>query len=483
VEAGRGGAGGVSAEAAALANEVLRAIGVARVRAVVAVLLLAAAAVGAVGLAAGMHSREQPPPQPQAPVSVDRDEARPDGQTVELKPVLRNLPGGRPQGIRAAVLSPDGRTLAWSDLRTQLKLWSMETGTERTPFVRTTRSRLAQDPHAGFTHDADINCMAFTPDGKTLATGSMDRTVRLWDVESRAEKTTLWGHTFAVHSVAFSPDGKLLASGTGGMLGDSLDPRDPNLRATQADPASWVDQGEVKVWDLRTESARTFGRMKGSKVRIVVFSPDGKTLASGNDDGAVRLWDVATGKELACFHEGTEWVLAVSFSPDGKTLAVASDDLAPTLYRYANDLAKGKRPPATFTQKNELRLWDLDTGKVRVRLSRDVAPVRVKPDGRLESYPPVDFIAAAFGPDGILATAGGNFDSASGGAAKPSWQVRLRDGATGRPLGEPLPCDHHPSVLAFDPRGKFLAAWEHGSRDTGFTVWDLSPGGRGAGTR
>jgi len=114
-----------------------------------------------------------------------------------------------------------------------------------------------------------VKSIAFSPDGKTLAAGTAQRTVKLWDVAIGQEVCTLSGHGLEVWGVAFSPDGKTLASG-------SLD-------------------HTVKLWDAATgQEVRTLSGHTHF-VYSVAFSPDGKTLASGSRDGMIKLWDVATG--------------------------------------------------------------------------------------------------------------------------------------------------------------------------------------------
>jgi WD40 repeat protein/serine/threonine protein kinase len=188
-------------------------------------------------------------------------------------------------------------------------------------------------------HTDSVYAVAFSPDGQTLASGSGDSTVRLWDVASGLERICLTGHKNRVLAVAFSPDGKALASGS----------RD----------------GTVKLWDVATSTARATLKGHNDWVTSVAFSPDGRTLASASADRSIKLWQVATGKPRKSLR-GQQPFLSVAFSPDGRKLASSSRE---TYFRGGGTLA----------------LWDLDAAKARELFAADgdsPASVAFSPDGK-----------------------------------------------------------------------------------------------------
>ena len=150
-------------------------------------------------------------------------------------------------------------------------------------------------------HTWAVPSVVFSPvDANLLASGSLDGTVKLWDVATRRNIATLEAHTRPVFSVAFSPDGTVLAS--------------------TADNA-------VKLWDVATR--RNIATLEGHTWAVVsvVFSPvDANLLATGSRDGTVKLWDVATQRNIATLEGHTDWVNSVSFSSDGVTLASGARD-------------------------------------------------------------------------------------------------------------------------------------------------------------
>ncbi|MBO0719933.1 MAG: PD40 domain-containing protein [Blastocatellia bacterium] len=273
-------------------------------------------------------------------------------------------------------------------------------------------------------HDYSIFAVAFSPDGKRLATVSVDHAVKLWDVATRLEMLTinrdlpdgnqhvtgdpgnkLWEATtakektnlngYVVHpSVAFSPDGKKLL--TGGS--------DCNAR----------------VWDAVTGQVLLTLGGHSKAVYSVAFSPDGRRLATASIDHTVKLWDAANGDELFTLN-GDSIVTSVSFSPDGKRLATGSGDSA-------------------------IRLWDVDTGKILLTLKGHSDVVG----------------SMAFSPDGKQ-LASGSYDNT----------VKLWDAATGKKL---LTINGHSDIVysvAFSPDGKRLAT---ASQDRTVKLWDTSIG-------
>jgi WD40 repeat protein len=137
--------------------------------------------------------------------------------------------------------------------------------------------------------------VAFSSDGRLLASGSYDKTVRLWDPATGMLEQTLKGHLDSIHSVAFSPDGRLLASGSSDKT--------------------------VRLWDPATGALGQTLKGHLNSVHSVAFSPDGQLLASGSYDKTVRLWDSATGALEHTLEGLSDWVTKLEFSQDGSSLS------------------------------------------------------------------------------------------------------------------------------------------------------------------
>ncbi|MDZ8257189.1 serine/threonine-protein kinase [Nostoc sp. ChiQUE01b] len=162
---------------------------------------------------------------------------------------------------------------------------------------------------------SSVNTIAISPDGYTLASGSDDKNIKLWDLNNKKVLASLSGHSQAVKSVTFSPDGQILATAS--------------------------DDKTIKLWEIETlkEICTLLGHSHA--VKSVAFSPDGQILASGSWDKTVKLWDVNTGTEICTITGHQLQVNSVAFSPQGQLLASASYDRTIRLWQIPT-LARGR---------------------------------------------------------------------------------------------------------------------------------------------
>ena len=329
---------------------------------------------------------------------------------------------GHTMNVNSVAFSPDGSRIATGSWDKTAKVWDARTG----------ESLLELNGHSN-----EVTSVSFSPDGTRIVTGSSDRRAKVWDAKTGASLLELRGHKREVTSVSFSPDGTRIVTGS----------RD----------------NTAKVWDARTGASLV--DLKGHKwsVRSASYSPDGTRIITGSSDGTAKVWDALTGASLVDLQGHQAEVTSVAFSPDGKRIATGSLDKTARVWdaRTGASLVdlKGQKESVTSVSFNSdgtriltgssdqnAKVWDARTGASLIDLRERAGKVT----------------SVSFSPDGKRFVTGSENDSA-----------RVWDALTGAFLFELGSLTGAVTSVSFSPDGKRIVT----GTGVGFaTLWDAQTG-------
>ncbi|WP_225894338.1 WD40 domain-containing protein [Atlanticothrix silvestris] len=324
--------------------------------------------------------------------------------------------------VLSVAFSRDGKLLATGDANGEIRLWRVVNGQQLLLYQA---------------HTNKVWSVAFSADGTTLVSGSEDQTIKIWDVRSGECLKTLLEHTDRIWSVDFSSQGNIIASAS--------------------------EDQTVKIWDIHSgECLKTLaGHING--VRSVAFSPNGITLVSGSKDKTAKIWDVHSGECLKTLLGHTDRIWSVAFSPQGQAIASASDDKTVKLW----DAETGKCLKTLTGHTNwvwsvdynlegdilvsgsddqTVRLWNVNTGKCLKTLQGHTDRIW----------------SVAFSPHGHTIA-----------STSDDQTVKLWDSDTGRCLRTLKGYTNWVWSVAFHPDGKILAS---ASDDHIVRLWDVESG-------
>jgi WD40 repeat protein len=267
-------------------------------------------------------------------------------------------------------------------------------------------------------HSSYVYTLAISPDGQTLASGSWDDTIKLWQLSTKQEICTLTGHASNVRTVVISPDGHMMVSGSDNFaikqwqMSTGAEIRTLNhhsgwvcslaLTPDGHTLASGSGDNTIKIWQLSTgEQLRTLTGHFGY-VYALAISPDGQILVSGSADKTIKIWQLSTGEQLRTLTAHSSYVYALAISPDGQTLVTGSGDntikiwqlstgeelrtlTGHSSYVYALAISPDGQTLVSGSADKTIKIWQLNTGEELRTLtghSSNVYALAISPDGQ-----------------------------------------------------------------------------------------------------